>query len=93
MQAKGIPAGEAGAETEGFELVEAEAAADSEVLSLLLGSVGPGVWAVDDLVRELGDRTRVEDCLGRLVRAGLAHQSNGFVLASRSAVVFEQIAL
>lgn len=33
---------------------DVEAAADSEVLALLLGSEGPDVWAVDQLVRELG---------------------------------------
>jgi len=48
--------------------------------------------AVDELVRELCDRTRVLGSLRQLMRAGLAHDSNGFVLASRSAVVFEQIA-
>ena len=93
MQAKGIPAGEAGVEAAVFEPAEAEAAADSEVIALLLGSEGPGLWAIDELVREVGARVQVADSLSRLVRAGLAHESNGFVLASRSAVVFEQIAL
>lgn len=57
------------------------------MLDLLLHGDAAGPWAVEELVREIGDRIAVADALARLVGAGLLHRLDaGFVFASRAAV-------
>jgi hypothetical protein len=59
---------------------------DRTILNLLLFGPGLALWAVDEIVREIGNRIAVEDSLWRLHREGLAHRvDEGFVFASRSA--------
>ncbi len=56
---------------------------DTAILTMLLAD--PGVWAVDEIARELGDRLRATDGVGRLYAAGLVHRLDGFVFPSRAA--------
>ena len=59
---------------------------DQAILSLLLFEPCMGPWAIDELVREIGDRIAVDDSLWRLFRAGLIHRlAEGFVFATRAA--------
>lgn len=59
---------------------------DRTVLNLLLFEPGLAVWAIDEIVREIGNRTAVDDSLWRLHRASLIHRfDGGFVFASRTA--------
>lgn len=59
---------------------------DQRVLHLLLFEPGSPLWAIDDLVREIGSRIDVHDSLSRLQRAGLIHRlEEGFVFVSRTA--------
>jgi hypothetical protein len=44
------------------------------------------LWSIEDLGRELGDHTAVEDAIHNLRTAGLIHTSDGHVFASRAAV-------
>jgi hypothetical protein len=60
---------------------------DQAILNLLLFEPGLALWAIDEIVREIGSRIAVHDSLGRLQRAGLIHRlDGGFVFASRAAV-------
>ena len=56
---------------------------DMAILGLLYDSPGP--WAVDEVIRAMGDPVAAQDGLSRLTRSGLAHRLDGFVFASRSA--------
>lgn len=60
---------------------------DRTILNLLLFGPGLALWAVDEIVREIGNRIAVEDSLWRLHRDGLTHRvdESGFVFASRTA--------
>ncbi len=61
--------------------VAAEERVDAELLGLLLEPAAL-VWAVDDLVRDVGDRVTLADSLARLYAAGLVHRIDpGFVFA------------
>ncbi len=66
---------------------------DLAVLDLLLHDRSSGPWAIEELVREIGDRVAVEDALARLYGAGLVHRlQEGFVFATRAAVRATQLA-
>jgi hypothetical protein len=57
---------------------------DAAIMGLLLERSTP--WAVDELVREVGDSIDASDSLARLVGGGLVHRLAGdFVIASRTA--------
>jgi hypothetical protein len=59
---------------------------DRAIQSLLLFEPSVGPWAIDELVREIGDHIDVDDSLQRLHRASLIHRlDDGFVFASRAA--------
>jgi DNA-binding transcriptional ArsR family regulator len=66
---------------------------DQAILSLLVHERSRGPWAVEELVREIGDRIAVEDALARLYGAGLIHRLEaGFVFATRAALRADQLA-
>jgi hypothetical protein len=58
---------------------------DQAILGLLLFEPGLALWAIDEIVREIGSRIAVTDSLCRLHRAGVIHRLDGFVFASRTA--------
>jgi hypothetical protein len=66
---------------------------DFAVLHLLLHSGSPGLWAVDEVATEVGDRLAVVDAIARLKGAGLIHECGEFVFASRAAIRFCEIAV
>lgn len=60
-------------------------AVDQAVIGLLLDDGHP-VWAVPEVVREIGDELVAREALRRLRGAGLVHQiDGGYVFASRAA--------
>jgi hypothetical protein len=65
-------------------LEEQDSAIDKAVMELLLIE-HRGLWAVEEVVREIGDPIDVKDSLARLHGVGLIHRLGGFVLASRAA--------
>jgi len=65
---------------------------DRAVLSMLVHDPAQGLWAVDEVVREIGDGSAVADSLARLYGAGLVHRLEGFVFATRPALRAEQLA-
>jgi len=68
-------------------------AIDQAILGLLLHDRSATPWAVEELVREIGDALGVEDSLARLYGAGLVHRiPEGFVFATRAAVRAHQLA-
>lgn len=64
--------------------VEQDDATDQAIMGLLLID-HPGLWSVEEVERELGDRIAAQDGLSRLRRAGLVHRLDGFVFATRAA--------
>jgi hypothetical protein len=66
---------------------------DHAILNLLLHEATLGPWAVEELVREIGDHVAVEDALARLHGVGLIHRlPAGFVFATRAAARATQLA-
>jgi hypothetical protein len=58
-----------------------------ELMILHLLTDDPPIWSVEDLGRELGDPSGVEDAVRGLREAGLLYQTtDGFAFASRAAV-------
>jgi hypothetical protein len=61
------------------------------IFGLLIGSERQ-VWAVDDIVREIGDRLAVIDALRDMQAGGVVHRlTDDFVLASRTAVTATEL--
>ena len=63
---------------------------DGAILGLLIDLDSPRPWSVDEIAREIGED--VTDSLNRLYGAGLAHRLDGFVSATRAAIVADEIA-
>jgi hypothetical protein len=59
---------------------------DRVILGLLLDSENQRPWADDEVAREFGDPIDTVDSLARLHAAGLVHQLDGFVWATRAAL-------
>ena len=59
-------------------------ATDQAIMGLLLID-HPGLWSVEEVVREMGDELRAQDGLSRLAGAGLVHRFGSFVFATRTA--------
>lgn len=65
---------------------------DQAILGLLIDDRCSPQWAIEELVREIGDRVAVEDSLRRLYGAGLIHRlGEGFVFPTRAAVRAHQL--
>jgi hypothetical protein len=63
-----------------------EPSAQAAIIGLLLSKDHHGVWSKEELVRELSaPRLDVIDAIANLRSAGLAHELDGFVIASRAA--------
>lgn len=60
-----------------------EADTDRALLTVLLDD--PGLWAVEEVEREMSDPLKAVDGLARLGAVGLVHRLEGFVFASRAA--------
>jgi hypothetical protein len=67
-----------------FELTPAQEEGQRDKLILLVLCEELVPWTVEELGRELADVLEVEDGVGRLVRAGLAHRLGDFVFPTRA---------
>ncbi len=82
MQAQNIPP---------MNEVEREMHTDGVILSVLLADDAQRPWSEEEVAREIEDRVAASDGLKRLARGGLVHRLNGFVFASRAALLAEEI--
>jgi len=48
-------------------------------------------WSIEEIAREIGDRSTAIESLKRLRRAGLVHRCDKLVFASRPARKFEEL--
>jgi hypothetical protein len=83
MQAQNIPP---------MSEVEREVHTDGVILSVLLAGDAQRPWSEEEVAREIEDRVAASDSLKRLARGGLVHRLDGFVFASRAALLAEEIA-
>jgi hypothetical protein len=70
---------------------EQDAQIDSAILMALLSKDSHRPWSVDKLAREMD--CNPADSLRRLYGGGLIHRLDGFVWASRAAVLADELAL
>jgi hypothetical protein len=68
---------------------ERERSVDGAILGLLIDLESHRPWSVEEITREIGEETT--DSLNRLHGAGLINRLDGFVWASRAAVVVDEI--
>ena len=71
-------------------VIERDAQEDSVILALLMLETSHRPWAVEEIARDMG--RDVTDSLNRLYGGGLIHRLDGFVWASRAAVMADEIA-
>ncbi len=64
---------------------------DGAVLGLLIYPDSQRPWSIDEITREIGDDTI--DSLNRLYGAGLIHRLDGFVWATRAALMADEIGI
>lgn len=65
---------------------------EAAILGLLLNFDDGGIWAVEELVRQLSaSRLEVIDGVAELEASGLAHRIDGFVFATRAASSFDRL--
>jgi hypothetical protein len=64
---------------------------DSAILGLLIYENAQRPWSKDEITREIGSDTT--DSLNRLYGAGLIHRLQGFVWATRAAIMAQEISL
>jgi hypothetical protein len=62
---------------------------DGAILGLLISPDSQRPWSVEEIIREIGDDTT--DSLNRLYGAGLIHRLDGFVWATRAALMADEI--
>lgn len=68
--------------------------AEAAILGLLLDFDAGSIWAVEELVRQLGaPRLQVLDGLASLEAAGLIHRLGEFAFATRAASSFDRLEL
>lgn len=72
-------------------VIEQDAQTDSAILALLMLETSHRPWAVEEIAREM-DRD-VTDSLNRLHGGGLIHRLDGFVWATRAAVLADEISM
>ena len=77
-------------ERHGSPCVE-DARVERAVLELLLCSRGPGLWSIEELVREIGDEVVVQDALAHLNASRLIHRLEQFVFVTRAATRLDEI--
>ena len=66
--------------------------AEAAILGLLLNFEVGGIWAVDEIVRQLSaPQLDVIDGLAELAAAGLVHRLGDFVFATRAASNFDRL--
>jgi hypothetical protein len=70
-------------------VIEQDAQEDSALLGLLMLETSHRPWAVEEVAREMG--RDVTDSLNRLYGGGLMHRLDGFVWATRAAVMTDEI--
>ena len=59
---------------------------EQAILGLLLNDQTTHIWAVEELVREIGDRLTTIDALRRLTAAGIVHHvASEYIIITRSA--------
>jgi hypothetical protein len=64
---------------------------DSAILGLLMMATSHRPWSFDEIAREIGENPT--DSLNRLYGGGLIHRLDGFVWASRAAVMADEIGM
>ena len=72
-------------------VIERDAQEDSAILALLMLETSHRPWAVEEIARDMG--RDVTDSLNRLYGGGLIHRLDGFVWATRAAVMADEIAM
>jgi predicted transcriptional regulator len=72
-------------------VIERDAQEDSAILGLLTLETSHRPWAVEEIAREM--RRDVTDSLNRLDGGGLIHRLDGFVWATRAAVMADEIGM
>jgi predicted transcriptional regulator len=77
--------------TEQRKVADEEAFADRTVLDLLMDDDNQRPWAIEELVRELGDELAAVDALARLHGAGLVHRCEDVAWAARAAIPYRAI--
>jgi predicted transcriptional regulator len=70
-------------------VIERDAQEDGTILGLLMLETSHRPWAVEEIAREM-DRD-VTDSIRRLYGGGLIHRLDGFVWASRAAVMTDEL--
>jgi hypothetical protein len=63
---------------------------DRALLGVLVDSNQQRPWSIDEIEREIG--SDATDCLDMLYAAGLIHRLDGYVWATRAALVADEIA-
>jgi hypothetical protein len=76
---------------EGLPVAKQEDRWDSTVLDLLLYDEPGALWSLDDLARQCDDRINARDAVVRLKSAGLVHEIQDCVFASRAAQHFHRL--
>jgi hypothetical protein len=71
--------------------IDRDAQEQGAILTVLLAEPSHRPWSVDEIAREMGHDPA--DSLRSLYGAGLIHRLDGFVWASRAAVLADEIAL
>jgi hypothetical protein len=72
-------------------VAERDGQTDRAVLGLLIYERTQGPWAVEEVAREIGRNPT--DSLDRLYGGGLIHRIDGFVWATRAAVIAQATSL
>jgi predicted transcriptional regulator len=72
-------------------VIERDAQEDSAILALLMLETSHRPCAVEEIAREMS--RDVTDSLNRLYGGGLIHRLDGFVWASRAAVMADEIGM
>lgn len=75
------------------ETVAEQARRTEQTILILLLTKGQNIWSIEDLVSEIGRRMDTVDALAALQAAGLLHQCNDFVFATRAALRFDELDL